>query len=316
MSTPSGNPARRPLEEAAEWYVRLGDSAAGAAEQEAWRRWYEGSAESRAAWQRVEKLQGLLRTAPAQTRRTLGNAGKRRRQLLACAGALLVCALGYLAMPVPQANVEWYATRAGEQREIHLADGTQVLLGPASRLGVAFDERHRELRLENGDIRVETGHQAVPGLADQPLRVLARDGEVTPLGTRFTLHQEAAVALLAVQAHAVELRLQRTQVKLVAGQKIRFDATGAGPVEPAGPAEDAWTRGQMVVLDMPLAQFAAELARQSGRRIDCAATVAALPVSGSFLVADPERSLAGLAALLPIRVRTDAEGVVHLVAAR
>ncbi len=317
VSTPAGElPGRSRLEEAADWYVRLGDSAAGAAEQEAWRCWYESSAESRAAWQRVERMQGLLRAAPGETRRTLGNAGKSRRRLLASVSVGLICALVYLAIPAPQVSVKWYVTRAGEQREISLADGTQVLLGPASRFGVAFDARHRELRLENGDIRVRTGHQSVPGLAEQPLQVLARDGVITPLGTRFTLHQDADGALLAVQEHAVELSLHSTQLKLVAGQKIRFDAAGAGTAEPAGLAEDAWTRGQMVVLDMPLAQFAAELARQSGRRIDCAAAVAGLPVSGSFLVAYPERSLAGLAALLPIRVRTDGEGVVHLVAAR
>lgn len=312
-------PENRHLEEAAGWYVRLCSGEASAVDHAEWQLWHDSSPECRAAWCRVERLQGLLSQAPAQARRSLSAAGLgRRRRLAACAGVFLVCGLAFmLSRPFePEVQTEWISSAEGERRSLTLPDGTRLLLGSASTVGVTYSKERRQLRLQEGDIQVQTGHDVASGQPIRPLVVLARDGSVTPLGTRFTLQQNEAGTTLAVQEHAVELRLSAdpgAPLRLEAGQRVHFSAGGAGPLMTASGADDAWTRGQLVVLDMPLDRFAAELAHQSGKAVECDPRIAALRVSGSYLVDAPGRSLASLAALLPLRVENTAEGGFRLL---
>lgn len=318
VKTPSAAPADKPLEEAAAWYVRLCAALPQAAERAAWQRWHDSAPEHRAAWSRVERLQGLLQQAPVQSRRALdaAAAGKRRR-VLACAGVLLSCGLAWLLTRAPaEAPVEWIATAPGERRQLELADGSRVLLGSATTLGVAFDARQRRLILREGELQVQTGHRpAADGKPQPPLQLVARDGVLRPLGTRFSLHQDAQGSTLVVQEHAVELGPAPAAgtgagrpLRIEAGQKLRFSADSLGQAMPATAADEAWSRGVLMVLEMPLARFAAELARQSGQPVECEERIAGLRVSGSYLVDQPGRSLQSVAALHGLRLQPRAEG--------
>lgn len=300
-------PESRHLEAAAEWFVRLSDG--GAHAQLAWQAWYDAAPEHRAAWARVEKLQGLLAAAPSQTRVTLETAGRRsrRRFMAACGFAVLAGSL-YLALPhaPAQAPIEWISTRSGERRELGLPDGGSLLLGAGTRVGIAYGPDSRDIYLSAGAIRLRSGRDA----RQRPLRILARDGVVTPLGTRFTLVQEDDRSLLAVQEHAVLLRLPdgHPDARVEAGQRVIFSSRAATPPEPADWADEAWTRGLLVVIDMPLAQFAERFSQQSGQRIAVEPALGALRVSGSYQVDAPGRSLTTLAEAMSLRLQRTSEG--------
>lgn len=318
-SATSGLDAR--LEEAAAWYVRLCSGEAGHHDHAAWQRWHDSSPECRHAWSRVERMQGLLRQAPPQSRRTLGSAALRKtRRLAMAAGLFLVCGLSFLWLrAAPEAAVEWMATAPGERREALLPDGSRLVLGSASRVGVSFDADRRRILLREGSLQLTTGHDSARAGGPRPLLVQARDGLVRPLGTQFTLAQDATGSTLAVQAHAVEVTPQQggfSPLRVEAGQRLRFSADTLGTPVAAQGSEDAWVRGQLVVLDMPLASFVSELAHQSGRQILCDARIAGLRVSGSYLVDQPRRSLEGIAALHGLRVETGADGALMLVPKR
>lgn len=301
------------LEQAASWYLRLHVEKSGEADQQAWQVWHAGSALNQQAWQRVERMQALMGRAPSDARRTLeGVRSTRRRRVAALTGFLLVAGLAWQGVSrwAPRREPQWLATAAGERRVWRLPDGSRLVLGASSRVGVDFDSQRRHLHLAQGLLQVTTGHDAA--FADRPLQVLARDGVIRPMGTRFTVMQDSALAELAVQESEVELRSLASRqgpVLVQAGQRVRFSADGIGRVVQATAADDAWTRGQLVVMNMPLQDFVLALSRHSGQQIDCDPRLAGLRVSGTYVVDDPGRSLASLAAVLGVRVERTAQGL-------
>lgn len=300
------------LEQAASWYLRLHVEKPAEADHQAWQAWHAGSFLNQQAWQRVERMQALMGRAPSEARRTLeGVRSKRRRRVAALTGFLLVAGLAWQGVSrwSPRREPQWLATAAGERRAWRLPDGTRLMLGASSRVGVDFDSGRRHLHLAQGFLQVTTGHDAA--FADRPLQVLARDGVIEPMGTRFTITQDGAMAELAVQESEVELRpvaARQAPVHVKAGQRVRFSADGAGQVQQASTADDAWTRGQLVVMNMPMPDFVLALSRHSGQQIACDPSLTGLRVSGTYVVDDPARSLASMAAVLGIRVERTAQG--------
>lgn len=287
-----------PLRAAADWYVRLGDGQPSPADQAAWQAWYDQAAEHRDAWQRVERLKDLLGQAPQRSAQALERLGRSRlatrRGVLAGLGVVGVASAAYQLLPwLAPTPVDWIATAAGEQRELRLPDGSELLLAPQSRVGIAYGRRERVLHLAQGGLQLRTAIDAL----DRPLRVLGRDGSIRPLGTRFIVVQTARDTLVAVQAHAVEvLPIQsKFPVRVLAGQRLRFTAALAGAPVIVDGSEDAWTRGVLLAMEQPLAEFLQALQVQSGVALSCDPAIAGLRVSGSFLARDPRRSLATLA---------------------
>ncbi|SEL11095.1 FecR family protein [Roseateles sp. YR242] len=302
--------SREHLEEAADWHLRLSAENPSCADRLGWQAWYDKSAEHRAAWQRVERLKDLLAQAPTQTTQTLTRPRRvNRRHLLTGLGAIAVGALLYRHLLPAATPVDWVATGPGQRRELALPDGGKLLLGPETRVGIAYGEQQRAIQLAQGALQLQTGQDA----RKRPLRILARDGQITPLGTRLTLTQDDQSSVVAVQAHAVQVLATDAKfpIRVEAGQRLRFFHGGTDTPGPASFADEAWTRGVLVALEQPLDQFLQALQRQSGVAVFCDPAIAGVRVSGSFLVTDPERSLATLADQQGLRLERRGE-VLHL----
>ncbi len=336
------------LSEAADWHLRLSSAAASDADRQGWQRWYEDAAEHRQAWDRVERLKHLLAQTPARARQTLslmparmermdcGDLTERtegmepadrsdtlarasqhqprkrdRRRALTGLGALGAVVMGgffYRAWTRETSSVEWIVTGAGQRREWTLPDGGHLLLGPESRLGIDYSASRRMLHLSQGAMQLQTGTDP----HHRPLTVRTRDGDVTPLGTRLTLVQEDTASVVAVQTHAVLVLPTGTQVpvRVDTGQRLRFFKGGHDAAGPAGFADVAWTRGVLVAMDQPLSQVLQRLSVQSGMPLSCDASIAGLRISGSFLTADPQRSLATVADQWGLRLERQGQGLV------
>ncbi|MDZ7236761.1 FecR domain-containing protein, partial [Escherichia coli] len=87
----------------------------------------------------------------------------------------------------------------------------------------------RTVRLWYGEIAITTAKDAL----QRPFRVLTRQGQLTALGTEFTVRQQDNFTQLDVQQHAVEVLLTSApaQKRIVnAGESLQFSASEFGAV--------------------------------------------------------------------------------------
>lgn len=293
------------LEAAAGWFLLLAEDSS-AQTRARWQQWHDAAAEHRLAWQKVERLQALLAGAPEGTRKVLApEPHPRRRRLLATLGVIVAAGGAWALLPAgPSAvPVQWVATARGERRTVALPDGGRIVLGSDTRVGIAYGAQARDIHVTRGMLQLASARDS------RPLRIVARDGVVVPLGTRFTMSVFHSRTELAVQEHAVEITTSSgARVRVAAGQRVTFDGKGCGEPRAAATGEDAWTRGLLMALDTPLPAFAARFALQSGQSVDVAPALADRAVSGTFQLDAPERSLRTLADVLAIRLERRGDG--------
>ncbi|MBL0949929.1 MAG: FecR domain-containing protein [Pseudomonas sp.] len=288
------------LAEAVDWHVRLNDSQADASIEHEWQAWLHADSRHVEAWRRLQQLQQRLAvTSPQLAVAALQGARQGRRQALKVLGLLLGVGVvgwqGYRASPLSAD----YATRVGERRRVMLADGSRLELNTDTRVDIHFDAAQRLIRLQQGEILVQTGQDA------RPLRVQTGEGRIRALGTRFVVRQLNRATEVSVEEHAVEVQpnlATTATTRVEAGQRLTFNERQAGVVQTASNAS-AWTQGMLVAVDWRLDRLLGELSRYRHGYLGCVPEVAALRLSGAFQLDDDEAILASLEDALPIRVR-------------
>ena len=300
-------------QQAAEWLTVLMSDEASEAEHAAWQRWRGADPEHERAWQHIDavsrRFNGLHRGAATQalagTEQQALN-GKRRQLLawlgVAAGGGLLAAQTG--AWDGVRALRADYRTATGERRDVVLDDGSVLSLNTRSAVNVRFDDSRRLIELLAGEILVSSGHGA--GSA-APLVVATREGLVRALGTRFAVRQQDGVSTVDVFESAVEIRPRDsagTPLLLAAGRGVAFSRHAPDAPHAVDAYADAWSRGQLIVDDVSLGDFLADLARYRPGVIDCAPAVAQLRLSGVFPLADTQRILNILPNSLPVQVRS------------
>ncbi|WP_226929337.1 FecR domain-containing protein [Janthinobacterium aquaticum] len=304
-------------QQAADWLTVLMSDEASEAQRADWLRWRAADAEHERAWQHIEAMSrrfgGLHGGAATQALKQLDRsdkpAGGRRRQLLLWLGVtggagLLAAHAGLTPWDGARAVLADYRTATGERRELALSDGSRVSLNTASAVNVRFDGGQRLLELLAGEIMVSSGHGAG---SSAPLLVATHQGVVRALGTRFAVRQQDGSSVVSVFESAVEIRPQQGEggvLYLAAGHSATFSRRSHGAPQRLGGHADAWARGQLIVDDVTLGQFLAELARYRPGVIDCMPAVAHLRLSGVFPLADTDRILHMLPNSLPVQVRS------------
>ncbi len=305
-------------QQAADWLTVLMSDEAGEAERRDWLRWREMDPEHARAWAHIEafsqRFGSVHKGAAAQA---LAGAAKRpasgkRRQLLAwlgvAGGAGLLAAQGG-ARDGARTLLADYRTATGERRDIALAEGGMVSLNTASAVNLRFDGRQRRIELLAGEILINSGHGAGSDRVgnDVPLVVATREGLVRALGTRFSVRQLDGESRVAVFESAVEIRPSDgvgAALLLRAGHSAEFTRQHAAAPHAVEAYADAWSRGQMIVDDVTLGEFLADLSRYRPGLIHCAPEVARLRLSGVFPLFDTERILNMLPNSLPVQVRS------------
>lgn len=306
-------PSHAELAQAAEWYACLRDGQAKARERAAWQAWLAAAEAHATAWQYVLDISRAFEPVrmlpnPRDTARHLDAVGDRlrgRRRVLAglglFAGSGLIAALGWRQAWWPAEVMALGAdhrTATGEQRQLTLADGTQLWLNTASAVDIRFSAGERRIVLRTGEIHVATARDA------RPLRVQTLQGEMRALGTRFNVQLQGATTALAVHEGAVEIRLAATGRTLVvpAGRQTAFTQHAAEPTRSADVDHEAWVRGTLVADSLPLARVVQQLRRYRKGHLGVADSVAGLIVYGNFPLHDTDGALRMLASALPLRI--------------
>ncbi|HSX84549.1 MAG TPA: FecR domain-containing protein, partial [Cellvibrio sp.] len=194
-----------------------------------------------------------------------------------------------------------YATAVGEQRDVILQDGTQLTLNTDSVVDVHFSSRERRIRVHKGEVLINTAK-------DTHQRAFIADtehGEVTALGTQFTLACDKHFSRVDLFEGALEIRAaagQRTQ-RLHAGEATRLNHQLVETPVALTYTQPLWLNGILIADDMALPDFIADLARYRRGYLIGDASLAGLRISGAFPIHNTDRILDSLVATLPVDVQ-------------
>lgn len=302
------------MQAAMEWQIVLWSGEVTPEERKAFDNWLQLSAEHQSAWARVQTLEQQLTAIPhhvaGRVLRSSDRPNQQRRRVIRGLGALVTLGIvgaGVRYTPQWQTATADYKTATGEQRTITLPDGTQVMLNTATALDIDFNEESRRLLLHRGEIMVITAadSQATP----RPFWVETPEGNIRPMGTRFTVYQQPQAASYPIQVQVTEgsvelLPRQGKSLYLQAGQQAGFSRAGSGKAEMANSTLSAWTRGLLIAEQQPLKDFIETLGRYHGGVLRCDPAVAHLTVSGVYPIADTGAVLQALEQALPIQIRS------------
>jgi transmembrane sensor len=299
---------RRILRQAAQLLVRLNSGRATQTDHAACERWRAQSDEHRRAWELALQLTRQFDAVPPG----LGSSadkGERvssgRRQAIKALSWLLVAGpAAWLAGRAPwrQWNAA-YRTGVGEQRDIRLADGSQLTLDTDSAVDVAFDATQRRVVLRAGGIMVLPANDV--RMSPAVLRVETADGALEAHGMKFSVRQETGVTRVTAFKGGVQvLPAAGAALRLGEGQCCTFTQAGASAPQRVGDGDDLWARGLLFANGMRLDDFVAELSRYRRGILRCEADVADLRVSGLYHLNDTDAALALLERAYPIQVQS------------
>lgn len=256
-------------------------------------------------------------------------ARQRRKLLLSVAGLLGTGVLAgrgaywYWQQPVHTAS---YATGNAQMLQVTLADGqapqqaSRVELAPRSTIAVALYRQRRSVTMSGGEVRFEVAPE--PG---RPFEVLTREARIEVVGTVFTVRDRGGPLTVGVEHGHVRVRVLGRQAQdpaagaaldLLPGQILDIRNGQPEAVRQADAAAlSAWREGWLVFENTPLAEALATINAYRSLPIEAAdARVAALRLTGRFRASDSAGLLAVLPSILPLRVRTQADGSVQLQA--
>lgn len=299
------------LSDAADWFALLRSGDAGPQDNQRWQQWLKQDPDHLLGWQLVERIEQQFMAAtgdhPAHTEATLQQARHnrlhRRGMLKGMGAALATVGLGWFSWeqtPLPQVAASWGAdlqTGTGEIRQWTLADGSQLWLNTASAVNTVMEGPIRQIQLIRGEVLIQTGNDP------RPLVVFTPQGELRPLGTRFSVRRGEHETFLAVYEGAVEITTRHHQHRVIERlQQTRFSNNDIAPTAPSRVTMQAWHRKRFIAEDIRLADLIKELGHYQHGYIQLSPQIADLRVFGGFPLDNPDQALSMLEKALPIRI--------------
>ena len=292
------------LEQACGWLVLVHSGDFNPAAQRQLSAWRHASAAHEQAWQQAQTLwqgmEGLRgKTIPGsqpllpERRRKPSN---RRVSALAVACSLVLVvtiAIGY-PPSLWQADV---VTDKGEQRTIHLADGSTAMLNTDTALSIHFDDNLRRIDLLQGEayFKVAKGKQA--------FLVATHNGDVRAVGTAFSVKLEEQAMQVELVEGKVDIQDARHQhrARLNAGQTALISDKQVSVQTAQTPENLAlWREGYLQFDGLPLAEAIAQINRyRKGRVVLLNSKLAQQRISGLFRLDALDQAIASFQAAVP-----------------
>jgi transmembrane sensor len=317
-----------PMHTAAIWWTQLRDPEPSTDLLERWNAWMAADPANAQAFAQLNALGEAIAHAPSGQRQQLidefapRRAARPRRPRLAAAAAVIGLALGGwwllrggLDMAAPP---QQYTSAVGEDRDIHLADGTAIQLGAASTLTTRYAADRRDIDLRAGEAFFTVTHDG-----DRPFVVTAGPLHIEDLGTAFNVRRTGQRVSVAVTEGRVRLSpsdgaslgasAASGRLDLVAGQRAEYDpATGAISVsEVAVEHAAAWRRHRLEFVNEPLSAVLANVNRYSRQPIQLAdPRLGELMFTGTVNTTTIDSWVGALPHVFPVQVSTFADHVV------
>lgn len=277
------------------------------------------------------------KTATLRVPRNQGASGRYWWRWLS--GGFAVAALAAIAVLVMQLPLRFwsgagvsgrvvYQTNVGELQNIHLPDGSSIILGGRTELSIAFSAQRRSVSLVEGEAWFQVAHHS-----HWPFVVAAGDGTITDVGTAFLVQRDSDRVVVTVTQGTVEVApspLVRStpgidqgvapapvlsRIRVTQGEELAFTDKGAlsAVKQTDTHAATAWTHGRLTFDDVPLRYVVESVDRYSSRHIAVIASAGSLRFSGIVFDNEIEDWLQGLAKIFPVTVEERETAVcIHL----
>ncbi|QLL11370.1 FecR family protein [Pseudomonas chlororaphis] len=311
-------------DEAALWFVRLQEPAISAEERQRFDAWLAEHEAHQDEYQLLQSLWAVTDLVPKARLQALceaPNLRSKRRPLLryAVAASVLAVAVGlglFSGLNQPAGYSAEFVTALGERRHVALPDGSQVDLNSRSRLRVRYEQDRRSVELSEGEAMFSVEHDS-----SRPFMVVAGAGKVTVTGTRFDVRRDASQTRVAVEQGTVRVQGKNAAdsdfVNLTAGLGTAVDAQGkvAAAYAVDSQALTAWRSGKLVFNNASLSEVAAEVSRYRDPPLRVGSeAVGRLRLTSVFKADDTDALLKALPSILPVAVKTHADGSQEIIA--
>lgn len=298
-----------PITIASEWYIKINEADFTEADRIAFEAWKDASSLNLNAWNRIlqvnkpfEGLEPVISKEVLLQRETFSLS---RRHLLKNLGIVAVATstglIAYHQKPW-QTMLADYTTRKGETKTLHLSDETMLVLNSDTAIDQQYDDKNRTIKLIKGEVLIETGHGKGSSI---PFRVHTKYGVITALGTKFSVRQHSDYVSVNVYKDAVSIKTFANngfKQKLYENHTTIFNDQILPEIKPLKFGSDLWTKGILIVVDLPLNEFLIELDRYYTGYLRCDPAIADVLISGSFPLNDINAIFSSLQHTHPLRV--------------
>ncbi len=305
---------------ASEWFAARQRGRANASFEQEFEIWLATSPEHQRqfalceiAWDLSRRLDTERLKQPSPDASTHTTAPRRRLAFtigLAASLCIAVVAL-WLVKSSSSPRAVRYATGAGEQRIVSLADGSEITLNTRTELEATIARGRREVVLKSGEAYFEVAHDP-----SRPFFVLTSLGQVRVVGTRFVVY---------VRPHSLDISTEQGLVQVISASLPESTATvfvlpgesavvTAPDVRPRIRPADLkritnWRHQRLEFDDVPLAELLEEFSRYTPVPLQAVnAETGALRVSGVFHIGDVAALSKALQAAFGFFVRSSDNG--------
>lgn len=210
-----------------------------------------------------------------------------------------------------------YQTVVAGRQNVHLSDGSSIILGGRTKLSVAFSPQHRLVTLIEGEAWFKVAHHP-----HWRFVVVAGGGTITDVGTAFMVTRENHRVVVTVTDGAVEVSTLTSQqpprtveqeanpirvitpIRVTEGEELAYSDKGAlgAVIHTDVHAATEWSRGRLTFDDESLEDVVAAVDRYSSRQITITQKAGALRFSGIVVTEQIDDWLQGLERIFPVRV--------------
>ena len=278
------------------------------------------------AWQKLYAVEQSLSTLPDESKqlavetlqfadmhRSRAATRPRTLKLLSLAAITIIGTTLLANQYAPWQQEAHYATSVGETEKFLLADGTQLMLNTNSKVDVKFSLLKRHIVLHDGEIYIDTGKDKDSIIGRRAFWVKTKQAELEAIGTRFSVLQQPTSTKLHVVQGIVAMHVDNdiNPVQVYANETYTMPDAISAPMKLIAVNDGlrmdqmAWTNGMLVVKQMRLDEFVAELSRYQELPLICESSASDLTVSGVFQLnkSDPvDYALKAVARTLPVRI--------------
>lgn len=314
------------IEELIAWTVKLNSGLVQEQERLAFNHWRALNPLHEKAWQKLQSVdlnfQAISTEEAALVSTALDVAHRKRKQksargkqikLLGFSGLVIVASTLFITEYAPGLHQQSYAAAIGKKQIVQLVDGTKLSLNTNSKVDVSYSFFKREIVLLQGEIYVETGHDATSFIGRRAFWVKTKHADLQAIGTRFAVRQAPDATMLHVSEGVVGMHAgdhQPVYAYVNDTYAMRGETQSPAKVDAVTLDPMGWIDNVLIAKQMRLEDFVAELSRYRSAPVLCDQSAKNLKVSGVFQldVSDPvEHTLSAVVRTLPVKLTIQAD---------